>query len=173
MGSRVRRWIAVLALTLLAAGCREAPDRSATTAAEARTAAPTAKPTPAALTLPQAKARYLEIVTPYNTALEKLETAANGGKSWTTVRTLAGKVATANAEHAQALRATAWPDEVRKPMAALLAETDTAQGYWQRAARAKNAEELMSAIRSAAKHSGSKPATEIRSKLGLPAYREP
>jgi hypothetical protein len=120
----------------------------------------------------QAKTRYLEIVTPYNTALEELENAFNAGKPWTTVRTLAGKVATASAEHARALRATVWPDEVRQPMAALLAETDAAQRYWLLAAQAKTAQELTSAIRSAAKHSGSKQAAEIRSKLGLPPYRE-
>jgi hypothetical protein len=124
------------------------------------------------LTVAQAKARYLAIVKPYNTALEALETAANSGKSWTTVRSLAGKVATANAAHAKALRATVWPEAVRQPMAALLVETDAAQRYWLRAAHAKTADELGSAIRSAAKHSGSKPATEVRSKLGLPPYRE-
>lgn len=168
----MRRWIAILALALLTMGCSEARDRPPASAGQ-QTATEAPSPTPAALSLAQAKTRYLEIVTPYNTALEELEKAINAGKPWTTVRTLAGKVATANAEHAQALRATVWPDEVRAPMAALLAETDAAQRYWQLAAQAKTAQELNSAIRSAAQHSGSKQATEVRSKLGLPPYREP
>lgn len=165
-----RTFAAFVALPLLATGCGERQETPPAPAIK-ETAASTPS-APAALTLAQAKDRYLAIVTPYNTALEELETAANAGKPWTTVRTLAGKVATANAEHAAALRATAWPDEVREPMAALLAETDAAQREWQRAAQAETVEELGAAIRSATAHSGTKPATEIRSKLGLPPYRE-
>jgi hypothetical protein len=165
-----RTFAALVALSLLATGCGESPDTQPAPASQAATAAPPSAP--AALTLAQAKDRYLKIVTPYNTALEDLETAANAGKSWTTVRVLAGKVATANAQHAAALRATTWPAEVREPMAELLAETDAAQREWQRAAQAKTVEELGAAIRSAAAHSGTKPATEIRGKLGLPPYRE-
>jgi hypothetical protein len=124
------------------------------------------------LTVAEAGRRYLEIVAPYNKALEELETAANSGKAWTTVRALAVKVAETNKSHGLALRTTAWPEEVRAPMAALLAEMDVAQRYWDTAARAKNVDELARAIRSAGKHSGAKPAGEVRAKLGLPAYSE-
>lgn len=172
MGSRVRRSVAVLALILLVSGCGATQQHPPAPPAGQQTASPAPSPTPSELSLAQAKARYLEIVAPYNTALEKLESAANAGRSWTVVRTLAGKVAEANAAHARQLRATPWPAELHAPMAALLVETDAAQRYWQRAAQAKSAEELGRAIRAAAGHSGKTPATQIRAKLGLPPYSE-
>lgn len=173
-GSHVRRSIAVLALALalLVAGCGVRQDELTQAGAPGPSVSVAPPPTPSALTVAEAGPRYLQIVAPYNKALEALETAANSGKSWTTVRALAVKVAEANETHARALRATLWPEEVRAPMAALLAETDAAQRYWESAGRAKNVDELARAIRSASRHSGAKPANEVRAKLGLPAYSE-
>lgn len=168
----MRRSITVLALALVVAGCGGTPEDPAAAGTPAQTASAAPAPTPSALTVAEAGPRYLEIVAPYNKALEEMETAANSGKSWTTVRALAAKVAEANETHARALRATVWPDVVRTSMAALLAETDIAQRYWESAGRAKNVDELARALRAAGRHSGAKPAGEIRAKLGLPAYSE-
>jgi hypothetical protein len=106
------------------------------------------------MTVAQAGVRYLEIVKPYNTALKKFEDAAHAGTPWKDLRPLAGEVAQANATHAQALRETNWPVGVDAPMAALLKEVDA------------------QAVRAAAGHSGSKPAGQIRTLLGLPPYSE-
>lgn len=165
----MRRTVAVLTLTLLVAGCGTQEHRLEPAAGQA-TASAAPSPTPTELTLAQAKARYLEIVAPYNTALKAFVSAAHANEPWRDLRPLAGKVASANAAHALQLRVTPWPAEVRAPMAALLKETDTAQRYWLRAAQAKTADELASAVHAAAAHSGKTPATEIRAKLGLPPY---
>ncbi len=167
----MRRLIGVLALAMLVAGCGGGEEFDLTQK-DPPTAVTSPAPRPSVLTVAEAGRRYLEIVAPYNKALEELETAANSGKAWTTVRALAVKVAETNKSHGLALRTTAWPEEVRAPMATLLAEMDVAQRYWDAAARAKNVDELARAIRSAGKHSGAKPAGEVRAKLGLPAYSE-
>lgn len=168
----MRRVIAALALVLLSAGCANTEQDASTPPAVGHTVSPAPTPTPTTIDVAQARTRYLEIVAPYNDALEEFESAANAGKSWTSLRTLAGKVAETNAAHAQHLRATAWPPQVHTPMAALLKETDAAQRYWERAARAKTIEELAQAVRAASKHSGAKPAGQVRSALGLPPYSE-
>lgn len=195
MGCRVRRWTAALALTVLITGCggtSESPSAPAaieqtaqateqtapatgqqTAPAIERTALAAPTPTPIVLAPADAGKRYLEIVSPYNEALEALENAANAGRSWTEVRTLAAEVARANATQAEDLRATAWPEQARPPMAALLAEIDVAQRHWDRAAKATTAEELGRAIQDAAAHSGAEQAGEVRAALGLPPYREP
>ena len=167
----MRRLIAILALTMLAAGCGGQEDPPASSAS-ATPPVSTVSPTPTALTLAQAKTRYLEIVAPYNTVLEEFESAAQANKPWRSLLPLAAKVASENKAHARALRATEWPAQVRVPMAALLKETDAAQPYWERAARAKTADELAEAVLAAVKHNGSKPAGQVRSELGLPPYAE-
>jgi hypothetical protein len=170
MGSHVRRWTAILVLALLLTGCGERYETQTQTQSPVlQSAAPT---TPVALGAAEAKARYLTIVEPYNVALEKLEDAANAGKPWRTVRALAGDVARTNAVHAVELRQTAWPEKVRAPVAALLAENAAALPHWRRAGEATSAEELMREIRSASAHSGAKEAGRVRAALGLPAYRE-
>lgn len=164
-----RLTIAILAVTMLVAGCGVGQDKPIWV--QTPTSAIPA-PTPSALTVAEAGRRYLEIVAPYNEALEALETAANTGKSWTTVRSLAAEVAETNKSHGRALRGTVWPEEVRTAMDALLTEIDTAQRYWERAAGAKTVDELASAIQSASRHSGAEAAGQVRVALGLPAYSE-
>ncbi|MGX1612570.1 hypothetical protein ACWIF8_01590 [Micromonospora chalcea] len=109
---------------------------------------------------------------PYNTALEELEDAANAGKPWRTVPTLAADVARTNAAHAVELRETVWPAEVRAPMGALLKENDVALRHWRRASEAADADALMREIRAAAAYSGAREASTVRTALGLPTYRE-
>lgn len=118
----------------------------------------------------QAGPRYLQIVAPYNTALQKFQDAAHANKPWRDLLPLAGQVAQANAGQATALRQTSWPVEVATPMAALLTEIDLAQTDWQRAADAKTSNELAQAVQAAAGHSGATPAGQIRTALGLPPY---
>lgn len=164
----MRRWAAVLALTLLTAGCGGTPEdrpfsQQTTPAASS----------PSELSVADAGKRYLEIVAPYNAALEELETAAQSGESWTALRNRAAKVAQANEQHGKALRDVNWPAQVRGPMAALLAEIDAAQPYWLRASQAKTADEFLTEVKAAASHGGTTPANEIRAALGLPGYTEP
>src|SRR5215211_6147422 len=154
----MRRLLAVLALALLAGGCGGQGSADPAQPAPPPAAAPSASSGPSALTVAAAGPRYLEIVKPYNVALERFEDAAHANTPWRDLRPLAAAVAQANAAHAQALRETPWPEEVRAPMAALLAEIDLAQREWQRVAAAKTADELAQAVRAAAAHSGSKPA---------------
>ena len=164
----MRRWPAALALVLLLAGCGGGVERSAQLPAW-HVPSPTA---PAPLTAKEAKGRYLAIVAPYNTALEELEEALGAAKPWRTVRTLAGRVATASAEHAAQLRATAWPAKTQAPMAALLKENDVALRHWQLAGEAATAQALMREIRAAAAHDGGSEADKVRASLGLPVYKE-
>ncbi|MGS2618598.1 hypothetical protein ACVCAH_29315 [Micromonospora sp. LZ34] len=169
----MRRWTAALALTVVLAGCGGGEQTETMTQQPAwQGGTPTTSPTPAALTPEEAKSRYLAIVAPYNTALEKLETAANAGKPWRTVRKLAAEVARTNAAHAVALRETAWPEQARALMAALLKENEVALRHWRRAGEAADAEALMREIRAAAAHSGGEEAGKVRAALGLPPYRE-
>lgn len=165
----MRRWIAVLTLTLLAAGCGGAQEEAP---AAQQAASPATSSASAELSLADASARYLEIVAPYNTAVEEFEDAAQSGQSWTKLRDLAAKVAQANKAHGQLLRDTAWPAQVREPMAALLTEIDAAQPYWEKAAQAKTEKELTDAVLAAVEHSGAKQAGAVRQALGLPPYTE-
>lgn len=167
------RWTAVLALTVLLAGCGgDDPGERQAAPPVWQSATPTVPPRPAGLTPAAARTRYLEIVTPYNTALEELEDAVNSGKPWRTVRSLAVEVARTNAVHAAELRETVWPATVEEPLAALLKENDIALRHWRRAGEATNADALIREIRAAASHSGADEAGKVRAALGLPAYQE-
>ncbi|WP_319464133.1 hypothetical protein [Micromonospora sp. RTP1Z1] len=167
----MRRWPAALALVLLLAGCGGGIERTAQPPTW-QTASPTA-PAPATLTAKEAKGRYLAIVAPYNTALEKLTEALKAGRPWRTVRTLARTVATTNAAHAEQLRTTAWPAETQAPVAALVKENDLALRHWKLAGEATSAAALMREIRAAAAHDGGAQANKVRATLGLPVYTKP
>lgn len=162
----MRRWLAVLALTLLTAGCAGTSETDRPPSQQSSAAATTA----GELSVADAAKRYLEIVAPYNSALEDLKAAGKAGESWPALRTRAGKVAQANEQHGKALREVNWPAQARAPMAALLTEIDAAQPHWVRASQAKSSDEFAAAVGDAAEHSGSKAAGEVRAALGLPAY---
>ncbi|MFR9778899.1 hypothetical protein ACL02O_22965 [Micromonospora sp. MS34] len=164
----MRRWPAALALVLLLSGCG-----GGTRTTEFPAWEPPSPTASAPLTIKEAKGRYLSIVAPYNTALEKLQEALRAGKPWRTVRGLTRTVATTNAAHAEQLRSTDWPAEAQAPVAALLKENDVALRHWQAAAEATDAQALMREIRAAAAHDGGTQANRVRTTLGLPVYKKP
>jgi hypothetical protein len=152
------------------AGCSSQPE--VTSAPAMRPAAPPTTVKPKALSRAAAAKRYLEIVRPYNVALERLEQAFNAGEPIVRLRPLADGVARSNAAHTRQLRATVWPSVVRAPMKRLLTESAAAQPHWREAARAGTRAELARSVTAAARHNGTAAANEIRRALGLDAYDE-
>jgi len=168
----MRQLLATVATALLVtlAACSSQPQ---TTSAPA--VSPVAPPTtvkPKALSRAAAAKRYLEIVRPYNLALERLEQAFNAGEPVVRLRALADAVARSNAAHMRQLRATVWPLVVRAPMKELLTESAAAQSHWRQAADAGTREELARSVVAAARHNGTDPANKIRRALGLDDYDE-
>jgi hypothetical protein len=104
--------------------------------------------------------------------VKRLEQAINRGRPLATVRTLAVKVASANAAHMRDLRAVLWPVEVRAPVRDLLAESAQAQVHWRQAAQATTRSALIQAALKAAQHDGSVAAGRIRRQLDLGSYDE-
>jgi hypothetical protein len=174
----VRPLLAAAATAALVAigGCSSQSQRTLTpTGSPASTVSAVAPPsTVKSRTLSRAAAakRYLEIVRPYNVALERLEQAFNAGAPLVRLRALVDAVARSNAAHLRQLRATAWPSVVRAPMKQLLAESAAAQPYWHQAAEASTREELARSRVEAARHNGTGPANKIRHALGLDDYDE-
>jgi hypothetical protein len=173
----VRPLLAAAAAALVAlAGCSSQSQTTFTpTVSPASTVSAAVPPTTVkSRTLSRAGAakRYLEIVRPYNVALERLERAFNGGAPLVRLRVLADAVARSNAEHMRRLRATVWPSTVRAPMKQLLAESAAAQPYWRQAAEASTREELARSLVEAARHNGTNSANKIRRTLGLEDYDE-
>jgi hypothetical protein len=160
----------VMAVLVAVASCSSQPQM-----ASAPAGSPVVPPTtvkPKALSRAAAAKRYLEIVRPYNLALERLEQAFNAGEPVVRLRTLADAVARANAAHMRRLRATVWPSAVRAPMKELLVESAAAQPYWLQAAEASTREELARSLVGAARHNGTSSANKIRRALGLDDYDE-
>jgi hypothetical protein len=179
----VRNLPALLAAAALvtAAGCARQPGEAgggepapafASEATTSATAAPTTSTTRKALSRTQAKAHYLEVVKPYNTALERLERSFNSGQGVDELRVLAGRVVKSNTAQIRALKAAVWPAGVRAPIRELIAESEAAQRYWRQAAEAGSRQELAQAAVAAGRHDGSEAAAEIREALGLEAYDE-
>ncbi|SBT52559.1 hypothetical protein [Micromonospora auratinigra] len=166
----MRRWptAPALVLVLFLAGCGGGTEQVALPVWQPPS--PTAS---APLTAKEAKGRYLAIVAPYNTALDELREAMRAGKPWRTLRTLAGRVASTSAAHAEQLRATTWPAKAQAPVDALVKENEVALRHWRAAAEASSAATLTREIRAAAGHDGGTQADTVRTALGLPLYRKP
>jgi hypothetical protein len=167
---------AASAALVAVAGC-SSPSQTALTptvspASTVRAVPPPTTMKPRALSRAAAAKRYLEIVRPYNLALERLEQAFNAGAPLVELRALADAVARSNAAHMRQLRATVWPSAVRAPMRQLLAESAAAQPYWRRAAEASTREGLARSLVEAADHNGTSSANKIRRALGLDDYDE-
>lgn len=172
-------WIvASLAGLVIGAACSESAGSRAVDASASSTtltvepAPSTTSPPPAPLSKEQAAERYLEIVEPYNVALEALEQAVNGGQPVDSLQTQAEAVAAANDTHMQELQATPWPIDVQPAVDELVAESEQAQTYWLQASQAQTRDALIAAAVSAGEHDGGAAAGTIRSLLGLGGYNE-
>lgn len=166
---------AVIAILVAAAGCSAgsaAPEAIPTTTIPSSTAPTSTSPTPTVLSREAAARRYLEIVKPYNDALERLEQAINAGRPYATLRPLAGATAGANRGQVAALRAVPWPADVQPAVAALVAESERAQPHWDDAATTGTRNAVIEAVLAAAKHDGSDAAATIRTLLALDQYDE-
>lgn len=166
--------VALLAL----AGCSPATTSGLATAS---TPTPTLTSTPTAATTttttaPLSKAdaarRYLDIVAPYNVALERLEQAINSAQPVASLRTCARDLAAANKTQIAQLRATTWPVKVRAPMHELIAESGKAQPFLLQAAHAQTTDQVIQAVLDAMEHDGTAAATTIRELLELDKYDE-
>jgi hypothetical protein len=165
----------VLATLIACSACHSgAPVAPSASGPPSVSAAPSSPhPTAVVLSKAQAAARYRRIVRPYDTALERFQTAAHAGQSWVRLRTLAGRIGTANAAQIKALRATPWPANARKRVTALISVSTRAGRYWHAAATATTPDRFRTAVLQAARLSGKTEATALRRALGLPPYRRP
>jgi hypothetical protein len=176
---------AALAVSVTLVGCGSGGDGtevgssspSSEAGADARGQGSTTTPTTVSttvvtLSVEEAGARYLEIVQPYNEALEAVELAINGGLGVDAVRPLVSAVATTNATHIEQLRAEVWPEVVASAVDQLVTESELAQEAWLRAAEAPTLEAMIQEINASGEHDGSEPAAAIRLQLGLDAYDE-
>lgn len=164
----------ILAILIACSACGgEAPAAPSVSPPSVGAAPSSSHPTTVVLTKAQAAARYLRIVRPYNAALERFQTAAHAGQSWVRLRTLAGRIGTANATQIKALRATRWPAGARKRVTALISVSTRAGRYWHAAATATTPDRFRTAVLQAARLSGKPEATALRRTLGLPPYCRP
>jgi ABC-type glycerol-3-phosphate transport system substrate-binding protein len=160
------------AIALLAGCASSSTDTTTTSAATATTTVKPTSTTPATLSLERAARRYLEIVRPYNEALEDLERAVNSGEPLDTLTALAEATAAANGAQIKQLKVTPWPADVQTPVDGLIDESKQAQRYWEQAAQASTRDGLIEAIVAAGEHDGTAAASAIRELLNLKAYNE-
>lgn len=171
--------ITVAATAALLAACtpsaeQDAARTPASLPSSASTPTPSSQPTTTTrppLSKAQAARRYLQIVKPYNVALETLEKAVNAGQPMSRLRQLADAARKATTTEMRALRATRWPSIVRADVRELATAIDASLADWRRATRAQTLEDLIKAVSAAAKH-GSAAAKTIRQRLELEKYDE-
>lgn len=139
----------------------------------ASTPTPSSQPTttPPALSKAQAARRYLQIVKPYNVAMETLEKAINAGQPMSRLTRLAEKAWKASKTELRALRATRWPSVVRAPVKELASAISAGLSDWRRATQAETREAMIEAVIAATRH-GSDAAKTIRQRLQLEKYDE-
>jgi hypothetical protein len=162
----------VLAMMVFCSGCLDSgpAKKAASTPPGTEGLPPSQQPDPAMLTKAEAAERYLQSVRPYNAALDDFEAAVRADRSWTELRALAGRVATANTAQITVLRTSTWPDEVSGQVTALLTASLRAGRYWSAAAQAEGPERFKAAVLRAAGLSGNPEATALRQALGLPSH---
>lgn len=159
-------------------GCATVPEKAASSEPTS-TATSTADPSPTAaaitalpLSRDQAAKRYLEIVRPYNVALEALEKAVNTRKPLARQKALAADVAEELEIEVKRLRATAWPTKVQRHVDDLVTTSEKALKHWRRAARAQTPRKLFQAVVAAGEFDGNGAADKIRKLLDLDSYDE-
>lgn len=182
----MRRLITTSLALLLVTGCASIADSTpepgaATPQATESSPAPTpptpepASPSPseaARLGTEEAAVRYLEIVRPYNEALEALETAINTGQPVDVQQEQAAATVTALHTEITELRNVRWPAEVEPHVLALADAGDEAVPSWETAAAATTSETMITAVLAALEHDDQAAADAIRRLLALDQYDE-
>lgn len=177
----MRRLITTSLALLLVSGCAGTADGmpepaartpQASTSASASPSPSEAPSEPARLGTEEAAVRYLEVVRPYNEALEALETAINTGRPVEVQQEhAAATLATLGAE-IEALRGERWPAEVEPHVRSLADASEQAVPSWEAAAAATTSEDMVAAVLAALDHDDQAAADAIRRLLSLDQYDE-
>lgn len=175
----MRHLIITSLVLLLASGCAGVADGAPEPAAPTpRTSTPTAAPAsappsePARLGAEEAAVRYLEIVRPYNEALEALEAAINTGQPVDVQREQATATLTALRSEVKALRGARWPAKVEPHALSLADAGEQAVPSWEAATAAATPEDMVTAVLAALEHDDQAAADSIRQLLSLDQYDE-
>jgi hypothetical protein len=184
----MRRLITTSLVLLLASGCASTVDDepgpaapTARAAAPATPAPPTSGPAvapssepaePARLGTEEAAVRYLEIVRPYNEAIEALETAINTGQPVDVQQEQAAATLAALRTELEGLRAARWPAEVEPHALSLADAGERAVPSWEAATAATTPEGMVDAVLAALEHDDQPAADAIRRLLSLDQYDE-
>ncbi|MPZ25216.1 MAG: hypothetical protein GEV12_01855 [Micromonosporaceae bacterium] len=167
------RTLVVFVTVTAVAGCGSDPGTFVPPSPAATGGGATTQPTtPPALSREEAAKQYLDIVRPYNEALEQFERAINGGEDLATLTGMAGETADALETEIGQLRATGWPERVRAHVEELVTTSEQALEHWQEAARAQTRDDLVEAALAAGEFDGSDAASSIREILDVDAYDE-
>jgi hypothetical protein len=173
----MRRLVPTFVVLLLGSGCASvdngAPGSADSTPVKSASAPATPSPseTPR-LTVGEAATRYLEVVRPYNEALEALETAINTGQPVDVQRKQAASTVAALRAEIDALRGTRWPADVEPHAMSLAAASEQAIPSWETAAAATTPDDLVAAVLAAMEHDDQAAADAIRELLALDQYDE-
>jgi hypothetical protein len=173
----MRRLVTTSLVLLLVGGCAAVGD------GETRASAPTSSPSVAAVSSPspseaprltaeEAAVRYLEVVRPYNEALEALETAINTGQPVDVQKEHAMATVAALRAEIEALRGTRWPADVEPHAVSLAAASEKAVPSWEAAAAAATSDDVVAAVLAAMEHDDQAAADAIRELLALDQYDE-
>ena len=182
----MRRLITTSLVLLLVTGCASIADSAPEPAAptpqttEPSSASTPRTPEPAGtapseaprLGVEEAAVRYLEIVRPYNEALEALETAINTGQPVDVQQEQAAATVTALHTEITELRNVRWPAEVEPHVLALADAGDQAVPSWETAAAATTSDSMVTAVLAALEHDDQAAADAIRRLLALDQYDE-
>ncbi|WP_460889561.1 hypothetical protein [Promicromonospora xylanilytica] len=120
----------------------------------------------------EAAVRYLEIVRPYNEALEALETAINTGQPVEVQQERATATLTALRAEIKELRDARWPTDVEPHVLALADAGDEAVPSWEAAIAATTSENMVATVLAALEHDDQGAADAIRRLLALDQYDE-
>ncbi|MEU4364022.1 hypothetical protein [Promicromonospora sp. NPDC023987] len=182
----MHRLITTSLALLLVSGCAStvagAPEPAASTpqTTEPSSASTPRTPEPAAtapseaprLGAEEAAVGYLEIVRPYNEALEALETAINTGQPVDVQQEQAVATLTALRAEIKELRDVRWPAKVEPHALALADAGDQAVPSWEAAAAATTSDSMVTAVLAALEHDDQAAADAIRRLLALDQYEE-
>lgn len=116
--------VAVTAASLLTTGCVTAGSGSSSARQEATVTAgtphSTPAPSPARLTMAQARAEYSKLSAPFNAAVTTVNKDAHAGTTWDKFRTDVLAVVAANKTWERKIRAVRWPLQIQPYVDAML-----------------------------------------------------